>query len=109
MIHFGQKIKDLVESRDYPKATLASQLAMSEGNLYKIFRKAHIDTEILEKICQIFQLKMDYFFTEDNILHEPSEVYQKPESQDKIIIDYQKKIIELQEKIIKLTEDKKDN
>jgi transcriptional regulator with XRE-family HTH domain len=58
----GPKIKQLVEERRINKADFARQLDMSEQNLYKIFKKSSVDTELLIKVSQLLGVGVLHFF-----------------------------------------------
>lgn len=82
----GLKIKELVEIRNYNKTQLAEELGMTENNLYKIFKKTSIDTELLEYISSLLGVKITYFFSDevveknDTILSKKSKIEKKDTS-----------------------------
>lgn len=61
MIHIGQRIKDIFEQQ--PKQHnidwLAAQLSCQRANVYKIFNRRDIDTQLLNRLCHI--LDHDFF------------------------------------------------
>ena len=66
MIHFGNKLKKLIESSGKTNRVVAKKLGMTENALYKIFNKEHVSTEIISKICNC--LNVDFLsFLNDSI------------------------------------------
>ena len=57
--HIGQKIRERFDEKEHSVVWLARQLACSRTNVYKIFEKAHIDTQMLTRISLI--LEYDFF------------------------------------------------
>lgn len=57
--HIGQKIRERLDEKEHSVVWLARQLACSRTNVYKIFEKAHIDTQMLTRISLI--LEYDFF------------------------------------------------
>lgn len=64
MKHIGNQIKQILEARKIVKKQFASELGMSELNLYKILRKESIDAALLYKIACILSVPIDVFFDE---------------------------------------------
>jgi transcriptional regulator with XRE-family HTH domain len=65
-IHFGKRIKELVELKGLTRALLAQKLEMTENNVYKIFNKENVDTELLVKVSEIIDEPVTIFFG-DNV------------------------------------------
>lgn len=59
MIHIGSLIRLKMEERQKTVVWLAEQLSCSRTNIYKIFDKYSVDTEMLAKISNI--LEFDFF------------------------------------------------
>lgn len=57
--HIGQKIRERLDEKEHSVVWLTRQLACSRTNVYKIFEKAHIDTQMLTRISLI--LEYDFF------------------------------------------------
>lgn len=64
MKHIGNQIKQILEARKIVKKQFASELGMSELNLYKILRKESIDAALLYKIACTLSVPIDVFFDE---------------------------------------------
>lgn len=58
-IHIGSLIRRRLDEKGYSVVWLARQLACSRTNVYKIFEKAHIDTDMLARISTV--LDYDFF------------------------------------------------
>lgn len=59
MLHIGKLIKQKLEEQHKTVVWLAQRLSYSRANVYKIFDKYSIDTEVLARISQI--LDFDFF------------------------------------------------
>jgi hypothetical protein len=57
-IHIGQLIKEQVKRKRIRVSQLSEKLNVSEPNVYKIYLRISIDTELLEKIS----IALDYNF-----------------------------------------------
>lgn len=55
----GQIIKDVVEAKDYRASVLAKKINLSRNNIYDIYERSSIDTELLKKIGRV--LEYDFF------------------------------------------------
>ena len=49
-IHIGELIRKTLKEQGRSPSWLAEKLPCSRGNLYKIFKKSSINTELLQKI-----------------------------------------------------------
>lgn len=58
-MHIGKLIRDVVQLRGMTVVCLASKLSCSRANVYKIFDKKSIDTDMLIRISSI--LEYDFF------------------------------------------------
>lgn len=59
MVHIGQKIEELVRVKRFPIVEFARMINTTRNNVYNIFSRESIDTELLRKICKI--LEFDFF------------------------------------------------
>lgn len=59
MLHIGKLIRQKMEERQITVVWLARRLSCSRTNVYKIFDKYSLDTEVLAKISDI--LEYDFF------------------------------------------------
>lgn len=58
-IHVGQEIRRRLDEKGHTVVWLSEALACSRTNVYKIFEKTHIDTDLLARISTI--LDFDFF------------------------------------------------
>jgi transcriptional regulator with XRE-family HTH domain len=58
-IHIGEKIKNVLDSSDISVSDFARKINKSRGNVYSIFSRATIDTNLLLKISTV--LEYDFF------------------------------------------------
>lgn len=59
MIHIGQKIEEIVRVKRFPIVEFARKINTTRNNVYNIFSRESIDTELLRKIGNI--LEFDFF------------------------------------------------
>jgi hypothetical protein len=52
-IEIGQKIKEVFDHRHMKLTDFADELGTVRQNVYRIFRKRHLDTGLLMKISQV--------------------------------------------------------
>ena len=57
--HFGKLIQETLQDKGISASWLAGQIHCHKTNMYKIFQKKYIDTELLEKIS--IALETDFF------------------------------------------------
>lgn len=57
-IHVGQEIRRRLEEKNCTVVWLAHQLSCSRTNMYKIFEKPHLDSEMFQRIS----VALDYDF-----------------------------------------------
>lgn len=58
-MHIGQLIKSELENQQHSVVWFASKMAYSRTNIYKIFDKPSIDTDVLLRISAV--LDVDFF------------------------------------------------
>ena len=59
-MHVGEQIRRVMEEKDHSVKWLAGQLCCDRTNIYKIYNKPNIDTDLLQRICVILNYN---FFT----------------------------------------------
>src|SRR5688572_6384860 len=106
-IEIGQEIKEVFDSRHMKLTDFADELGTVRQDVYRIFRKRHLDTGLLIKISQV----LDHNFFQYYLEHPASEIedekistikreltdYEKQLELSKKEIDYLRKIIRLME------------
>lgn len=60
-IHIGSLIRRRLDEKGYSVVWLARQLACSRTNVYKIFEKPHIDTDMLARISTVLDYDFSFF------------------------------------------------
>lgn len=68
MIHIGQEIKTELQRQERSVSWFAKKLYCDRTNVYSIFKRQSIDTELLLRISQI--LNQNFFAPYDRILSE---------------------------------------
>jgi len=58
-IHFGKLIQETLQEKGISASWLAKKIHCHKTNMYKIFQKKYIDSELLERISIV--LDMDFF------------------------------------------------
>lgn len=69
----GRKIEQIAGQKGFKPADLANSIGVSVNYVYKLYKSAHINTELLEKLSAAFSVPMVAFFQEDAL---PSNVTQ---------------------------------
>jgi DNA-binding Xre family transcriptional regulator len=59
-VHIGLLIKEQVKKKRFTVAQFAQFLNVSEANVYKIYHRSSIDTDLLERVCVV----LDFNFFE---------------------------------------------
>ena len=67
-VHYGNRIKEFLESRDESLVVVAEKLGYNLESLYPIFKKPDLNTKILRKISEV------YGVTTSRLLSKPYEM-----------------------------------
>jgi transcriptional regulator with XRE-family HTH domain len=109
-VEIGQKIKEVFDQQNIKLTDFADELGTVRQNVYRIFKKRHLDTGLLLKISQVLNHNFFQYYVESSnddtisseevnkIVAEKSEYHQQ--------LQLAKKEIEYLRKIIKLMEEK---
>lgn len=109
-VEIGQKIKEVFDKRQMKLTDFADELGTVRQNVYRIFKKRHLDTGLLLKISQV----LDHNFFQYYVSTPPTEYG----NQDALVdlkktlnsqsheLDLAKKETDYLRKIIKLMEEK---
>ena len=107
-VEIGQKIKEVFEARHKKLTDFADELGTVRQNVYRIFRKRHLDTGLLLKISQVLDYNFFQYYVEN-----PAEISRAENSKQVAeVSDYQQKLelskkeIDYLRKIIRLMEEK---
>lgn len=63
-MNIGLKIKELAGKKNVSILQLSEKLGKSRQTTYDMLDKPHVSSEILVKLCELFNLPITYFFTE---------------------------------------------
>ena len=126
-VHIGKKIKEVVAKSDFSVTEFAKKINRSRDVAYKIFAKEHMDTTLLQRICNV--LEHDFFSYYSNelafnryagndasgVLNDPETGYGKKEEMKQLVAELKackkqvgelEKKYELSEKVNRLMEEK---
>lgn len=110
-VEIGQKIKEVFDQRNIKLTDFADELGTVRQNVYRIFKKRHLDTGLLLKISQVLNHNFFQYYvapTEAKAVEQSQElkklITDVAESQRQL--DLAKKEIDYLRKIIKLMEEK---
>jgi hypothetical protein len=111
-VEIGHKIREVFDHQSMKLTDFADELGTVRQNVYRIFKKRHLDTGLLLKISQVLNHNFfQYYVT-------PSETASSPQQSEEALrlanevadfhrqIDLAKKEIDYLRKIIKLMEEK---
>lgn len=105
VVEIGQKIKEVFDNRNIKLTDFADELGTVRQNVYRIFKKRHLDTGLLLKISRVLDYNFFQYYVSPEMNHQPVVVkapsenaeYQKQLELSKKEIDYLRKIIKLME------------
>lgn len=96
MVHIGQKIKEVFESKGMTVVEFAKRINTSRENVYGIYKRKTLDVELLFKISEVLEYNFFQYYINPVFSPYPKidELKSKLESAEKEI-EYQKQIIKL--------------
>ena len=103
-VEIGQKIKEVFDQRQIKLTDFADELGTVRQNVYRIFKKRHLDTGLLLKISQVLHHNFFQYYVADptervdekiKLLKSETSDYQKQLELSRKEIDYLRKIIKL--------------
>ena len=108
MVEIGQKIKEVFDKRQMKLTDFADQLGTVRQNVYRIFKKRHLDTGLLLKISQVLNHNFFQYYVNsptpeiesaESLAGMKKEVYEQTNQLElaKKEVDYLRKIIKLME------------
>ena len=110
-VEIGQKIKEVFDSRQIKLTEFADELGTVRQNVYRIFRKRHLDTGLLLKISQVLHHNFFQYYVErqDEPVDSENVTQLKHEASDyRHQLELSKKEVDYLRKIIKLMEEKSE-
>jgi transcriptional regulator with XRE-family HTH domain len=107
-IEIGQKIKEIFDNRQIKLTDFADELGTVRQNVYRIFKKRHLDTGLLLKISQVLNHNFFQYYVADptEITDEKIKILQSEGSEYIRQLELSRKEIDYLRKIIKLMEEK---
>ncbi len=107
-VEIGQKIKEVFDQRQMKLTDFADELGTVRQNVYRIFKKRHLDTGLLLKISQVLNHNFFQYYVGDPTEQSDEKIkLLKSETSDvQRQVDLSKKEIDYLRKIIKLMEEK---
>lgn len=109
-VEIGHKIKEVFDTYDMKLIDFADQLGTVRQNVYRIFKKRHLDTGLLIKVSEVLNHNFfQYYVTQErnSESHSPEIVKARSDVQHvQRQLDQARKEIEYLRKIIKLMEEK---
>jgi hypothetical protein len=108
-VDIGQKIKEVFDAQNKKLTDFADELGTVRQNVYRIFKKQHLDTGLLLKISQVLDHNFFQYYVQSNdVALDPQGVQQlakmAEEKEQQLVLA--KKEIDYLRKIIKLMEEK---
>jgi len=110
-VEIGQKIKEVFDSRHMKLTDFADELGTVRQNVYRIFRKRHLDTGLLLKISQVLHHNFFEYYVErqeDSMSNENLTALKTQASDFREQLELSKKEVDYLRKIIRLMEEKSD-
>lgn len=110
-VDIGQKIKEVFDRQNMKLTDFADELGTVRQNVYRIFKKRHLDTGLLLKISQVLDHNFfQYYVTDTDTLdaHQSEQMRKiaNEASEHQRQLELAKKEIDYLRKIIKLMEEK---
>ena len=111
-VEIGQRIKAIFDDRNMKLTDFADELGTVRQNVYRIFKKRHVDTGLLLKISQVLHHNFFQYYvpqpgdTDEKIraLRTETDDFQRQLDLSRKEIDYLRKIIKLMEEKAELVQ-----
>lgn len=113
-VEIGQKIKEVFDHRHMKLTDFADELGTVRQNVYRIFKKRHLDTGLLLKISQVLNHNFFQYYVSQETengeeeklkeLKEQTSDYQNQLELSRKEIDYLRRIIKLMEEKAELVQ-----
>jgi transcriptional regulator with XRE-family HTH domain len=107
-IEIGQKIKEVFDKRNIKLTEFADELGTVRQNVYRIFKKRHVDTGLLLKISQVLEHNFFQYYVDlpEEIEDEKLKSLRTEATDVQKQLELSRKEIDYLRKIIKLMEEK---
>ena len=110
-VEIGEKIREVFENRNMKLTEFADELGTVRQNVYRIFKKRHVDTGLLLKISQVLGFNFFQYYVPGA---QGADGSQSGEESSTIVMEVQRQLelsrkeIEYLRRIISLMEEKAD-
>lgn len=110
MVEIGEKIKEVFDNRNMKLTEFADELGTVRQNVYRIFKKRHVDTGLLLKISQVLNHNFFQYYVDRPQDTEGGKISDLKNEASGYVeqLELSRKEIDYLRKIIKLMEDKAD-
>ena len=106
-VEIGQKIKEVFDARNMKLTDFADELGTVRQNVYRIFKKRHVDTGLLLKISQVLHHNFfQYYVAQPGEVDEKIQALTTETDEFQNQLELSRKEIDYLRKIIKLMEEK---
>ena len=107
-VEIGEKIKEVFDHRHLKLTDFADELGTVRQNVYRIFKKRHLDTGLLLKISQVLNHNFFQYYVSSptETLNEDIQTLKSETADHLKQLELSRKEIEYLRKIIKLMEEK---
>lgn len=100
-VHIGQKVQEVFEQKTLKLSDFADELGTVRQNVYRIFKKQHVDTGLLMKICSVLGHNFFQYYCDGSAQDSLQDLQLQKIKEELTLsrkeIDYLKKIIALME------------
>ena len=109
VIEIGQKIREVFENRNMKLTDFADELGTVRQNVYRIFKKRHVDTGLLLKISQVLGYNFFQYYVPATAASGSESQHDGPAPPEvQRQLELSRKEIEYLRRIISLMEEKAD-
>lgn len=110
VVEIGQKIKEVFENRNMKLTDFADELGTVRQNVYRIFKKRHVDTGLLLKISQVLGYNFFQYYVAPDANGMSGEMTDEGSLSSEIQrqLELSRKEIDYLRRIIQLMEEKAD-
>lgn len=105
-VEIGQKIKEVFDQRNIKLTDFADELGTVRQNVYRIFKKRHVDTGLLLKISHVLGHNFFRYYVPDEPAHTDNGTADSAAVDIQRQLELSRKEIEYLRRIIRLMEEK---
>ena len=108
IVEIGEKISEVFENRNMKLTDFADELGTVRQNVYRIFKKRHVDTGLLLKISQVLGHNFFQYYVPSPMGTLAASADQSPSTEIQRQLELSRKEIDYLRRIIGLMEEKAD-